>query len=126
MLDPLHFTATLPMPPSANALFHNLKSGGRAKTAEYKRWIEDARYHLLTAWRNAGRPEWPDKRPMAISFAIGLEGRRRDCSNCIKAVEDLIVKCLPVPDDKWNDQGAWTRDDNIPGLVRVTIHPLPD
>lgn len=124
MLDPLHFTATLPLPPSVNALTHNLKSGGRAKTPVYKDWIDDARYHLLTQWRAAGRPEWPDDQPLHISFELGLEGRKRDCSNCIKAVEDLLVTCLPVPDDKWNDEGAWRRSQDIPGQVRVAIRPL--
>lgn len=117
-------TVTMPLPPSANNMFVNLKGGGRAKSAAYKAWIEDARYHLMMAWRAAGKPVWPEKQPMQIHFRLGLEGRKRDPSNCIKAIEDILVRDLPVPDDRWNDFGSWQRDENIPGLARVTIAPL--
>ena len=117
------FTLDLPLPPSANELTVNLKGGGRAKSAKYKAWLEEARWHVMTAWRGAGKPEWPEA-PMRIDMALGIEGRKRDCSNCIKAIEDLLVKNLPIPDDRWNDAGSWRRDENIPGIARVTIAPL--
>jgi len=116
-------TIDMPLPPSANNMFVNLKGRGRAKSAAYKAWSDDARYHVITAWRAAGKPEWPAA-PMQIHFRLGLEGRKRDASNCLKAVEDILVRELPVPDDRWNDFGTWQRDPTIPGLVRVTIAPL--
>lgn len=114
---------TLPLPPSANNMFVNLKGGGRAKSATYKAWTEDARWHVIMAWRAAGKPEWKD-RPMEIHFRLGLEGRKRDASNCIKALEDILCRELPIPDDCWNDFGSWQRDENIPGFARITIGPL--
>lgn len=116
-------TVDLPLPPSVNRLTVNLKGGGRAKSIEYKAWLEESRWHVMVAWRNAGKPEWAEQ-PMRIDIALGVEGRKRDCSNCIKAIEDLLVKNLPVPDDRWNDAGSWRRDESIPGIARVTIAPL--
>lgn len=118
------FTVDLPLPPSTNALFANRKGGGRVKTEAYKAWLNDARWHLITAWRAAGKPEWPAKLPMRLSIRLGLTGRTRDASNTIKAIEDVLVKELPVPDDRWNDAGEWLRDETIPGVARVTIAPL--
>jgi len=61
---------------------------------------------------------------MQIHFRLGIENRRRDCSNCLKAIEDVLVKELPLPDDRWNDAGSWVRDLSIPGLAHVTVAPL--
>lgn len=116
-------TFDLPLPPSVNELTVNLKGGGRAKSVKYKAWIEEARWHVMMGWRRAGKPEWQEA-PMRLDIELGIEGRNRDCSNCIKAIEDLLVKNLPVPDDRWNDAGTWRRNDSIPGIARVTIAPL--
>lgn len=64
------FTVDLPLPPSVNELTVNLKGGGRAKSAKYKAWLEEARWHVMTAWRGAGKPEWPEA-PMRIDMALG-------------------------------------------------------
>lgn len=114
----------MPLPPSGNALFVNLKGGGRAKSQVYKAWIEEARWHVMVAWRGAGKPEWPADCPMSIRIELGLEGRRRDAGNCNKAIEDLLVKNLPIPDDCWNDEILIQRRDDIPGIARVTVKAL--
>lgn len=111
----------LPIPPSVNELTVNLKNGGRAKSAVYKRWIEEARWHVMIAWRNAGKPEWPAETPIALRLEVGLEGRRRDLGNCLKAVEDLLVANLPIPDDRWNDHIVLERREDIPGVARLTV-----
>jgi Holliday junction resolvase RusA-like endonuclease len=117
-------TIDMPLPPSANHLFVNLKGGGRAKSVSYKAWINEARYHVLTQWRAAGKPEWPADLPMQLHVALGLENRKRDATNCAKAIEDILVRELPVPDDRWNDFISIKRDLNIPGMARVTLAPL--
>lgn len=117
------FQIDLPLPPSANALFKNLKGGGRAKTQSYKAWRDDARYHLVTAWRAAGKPEWQTT-PMQVELRLGLKGRVRDAGNCLKAIEDVLVAELPIPDDRWNDRIVIERDESIPGLARISIAPL--
>lgn len=116
-------TVDLPMPPSANALFANVKSG-RIKTKAYNAWLNEARWHIITAWREAGKPEAPDKVPMMLWIRAGLKDRRRDISNCIKAVEDVLVKELPIPDDRWNDRILIERDAEFEGFARVTIATL--
>ena len=115
--------ATLPLPPSANALFHNLKGGGRAKTQAYKAWIEEAGWHLKTAWSRAGKPEIADQ-PMRLSIQLGLTKRNRDASNCAKAIEDLLCRCLPVPDDRWNDDIHIRRAAEADGMARVRLEPI--
>lgn len=114
----------LPLPPSANALTVNLKNGGRAKSAVYKAWIEEARWHVIVAWRGAGKPEWPADCPMSLRIEAGLEGRRRDAGNVEKAISDLLVKNLPIPDDRWFDRILIERREDIPGIARVTIAAL--
>jgi Holliday junction resolvase RusA-like endonuclease len=118
------FEIDLPLPPSANALFKNLKGGGRAKTRTYKAWRDEARYHVITAWRAAGKPEWASEAPMQVAVRLGLRGRVRDAGNCLKAIEDVLVAELPIPDDRWNDRILIERDESIPGLARVCIAPL--
>ena len=118
------FTVDLPLPPSVNQLTVNLKGGGRAKSALYKNWIDQARYYLLTAWRAADKPEWPEDTPMQLRLELGLSRRNRDAGNCLKAVEDLLVAFIPVPDDRWNDHIIIERREDIEGVARVTIAPL--
>ena len=117
-------TFDLPLPPSANALFANVRGKGRVKTAEYKAWIEEARWHVLTAWRTQGKPEVGAQTPMRLSLRLGLVGRRRDAGNCLKAIEDILVRELPIPDDRYNDRIVILRDETIPNIARVTIGPL--
>lgn len=117
-------TIDLPLPPSANHLFANAAGGGRVKTAAYKGWLEEARYHVITAWRAAGKPEVGRETPMSLTLRLGLTERRRDASNCTKAIEDVLVKELPIPDDRYNDRILIERDETLAGIARVTIAPL--
>lgn len=115
--------AKLPVPPSVNELFANRRSGGgRVKTPAYKAWLEEAGYHLKIAWGNLGRPEI-EKQPMRLTIEAGI-GRHRDLSNCCKAVEDLLVAALPVPDDRWNDHIIMRRTGEVDGIVHVRLEPL--
>lgn len=117
-------TVDLPLPPSANHLFANAHGGGRVKTAAYKGWLEEARYHVITAWRAAGKPEVGRETPMSLTLRLGLTERRRDASNTVKAIEDVLVKELPIPDDRYNDRILIERDETLAGIARVTIAPL--
>lgn len=114
--------ATLPVPPSANHLFANKRDGGRVKTKDYDAWLEEARWHLKRAWAACGSPSFGDQ-PMRLSIAVGID-RGRDVSNCCKAIEDAMVKFLPVPDDRWNDYIALSRRSEIDGLADIRLEPL--
>lgn len=115
--------ATLPLPPSTNNLFFTLKTGGRAKTAIYKQWTKDADLLLGAAYARAGRPVWDDKTPMALEIRLGLTSRRRDQSNCLKAIEDAVCR-LPVPDDRYFDRHIIERDPSLDGMALVRLFPL--
>lgn len=117
---------TIPLPPSANALFANAKRG-RVKTGAYKAWLEEAGWHLVRAWTALGKPVWnEDPRPMRLEIAAGLRSRTRDLSNTCKAIEDALVKYLPVPDDRWNDCIVMMRSPSVAeGLARVRLEVLP-
>lgn len=118
-------TIDLPLPPSANALFANVKGGGRVKTKDYNNWLNEARWHVLTTWRAAGNPSVEADAPMQVFLRLGLTTRKRDAGNCLKAVEDVLVKELPIPDDRWNDRILIERSADIPeGVARVTIATL--
>lgn len=116
-------TATLPLPPSANNLFLTLKNGGRAKTAQYKDWQRIARGELLAAYQASGSPAYPAKARMRLTVRLGT-GYRRDVSNAIKPIEDLLVAVLPVPDDRYNDEIIATRDLTIEGFAHVTLEEI--
>lgn len=117
-------TIDLPLPPSANHLFANAHGGGRVKTKAYKAWIEAARYQIITTWRAAGKPEVRSDTPMQLRLRVGLTDRARDISNTVKAIEDALVRELPIPDDRYNDRILIERDETLGGIARVTIAPL--
>lgn len=116
--------ATLPLPPSTNHLYINLKRGGRAKSAAYKDWLRIARGVLQTAFVASGSPVVPDKAKMALSMRVGCN-YRRDVTNCAKPIEDALCAFLPIPDDRYNDSITLTRDLNCEGFVEVTISQIP-
>jgi Holliday junction resolvase RusA-like endonuclease len=115
------FTVQLPLPPSANNMFINTTRGGRAKSKDYKAWLEQARYQILTAWRADGKPMCPIASPMSLTVRLGITGRARDVSNCIKAIEDALVRELPIPDDRWNYRILILRDESLSGFAVATI-----
>ena len=120
----MNLSITMPLPPSANALYRNLKSGGRVKTREYKAWLNDAEYAVIMAWRGAGKPEVADKTPMVLTISAGIRNRLRDLGNVEKAIADVLVKQLPIPDDRWFDDIHLVRSANADGLVHITIAPI--
>ena len=78
-------TLTLPMPPSTNSLFANLKGGGRICTASYDKWKREAMLMIMAqkVGRLSGR----------VTVEIQLEDRHptRDCDNGIKAIVDILA-----------------------------------
>ena len=90
------FTIRLPVPPSTNALFvtfNNRHGIERAKTKEYKAWIEAAGWAL-----NAQRPQ-PIKGRIYIKISVP-RNNRRDLDNHLKAILDLLVGHSLIEDDR--------------------------
>jgi Holliday junction resolvase RusA-like endonuclease len=83
----------LPYPPSVNGLFFNATKG-RVKTDAYKAWRRDAGNLILVQGRKHMRG------PVSLSIAIVRpDKRKRDLSNTIKAIEDLLVEMQIIDDD---------------------------
>jgi len=97
----------LPYPPSVNGLFFNA-SKGRETTPSYKAWRRAAGEMILAQ----GRKHIHGKVSLAIAVTRP-DRRKRDISNLIKAVEDLLVEMAVIDDDslvqrlsiKWVDSG---------------------
>ena len=114
---------TLPLPPSTNNLYINLKRGGRAKSAAYKQWLLGAKEACEAAWITSGCPVYPDKARMRLTARVGVN-YRRDISNALKPVEDALCAFLPIPDDRYNNEIAATRDLNCEGFVIATLERI--
>jgi Holliday junction resolvase RusA-like endonuclease len=113
-------TIDLPMCPSTNHLFFNNKRGGRVKTPEYQDWIDAAGWHLAIQ----KPPGIPGKVKLLIEVAEPETRRRQDCTNRIKAVEDLLVlHSLIEGDDQRFVREVAVKWAPIKG-IRVTITPL--
>lgn len=111
------FTVTLPLPPSANNLFMT-RGKRRPRTPEYDAWIEAARWAL-----HQDRPEAVTG-PYAFLLALPrlMPG---DCSNRLKAPEDLLVKERLTPDDRHADLVMAHRSNAVAGKACiVTVVPI--
>jgi Holliday junction resolvase RusA-like endonuclease len=87
------------LPPSVNNLYPT-RGGRRVKSEEYKQWIHDSGMHILSKKRTFKKkgykmPEPPYKFELRLFFP---DNRRRDASNYIKAVEDLVANMLGYDD----------------------------
>lgn len=98
----------LPYPPTTNHLFANV-GRGRMKTDAYRAWREVAGYAIIEQGRKRIHGH--------VSLSIALvkpDKRRRDLSNSVKAIEDLLVSMAVIDDDslvqridiQWASSGA--------------------
>ncbi|WP_423415544.1 RusA family crossover junction endodeoxyribonuclease [Hyphomicrobium sp. B1] len=89
----LPFRLTLPLPPSANALFANIRGHGRVRTYAYRKWSDVAGWTI--------RVERPRKflGPVSIEIRAGIPRRRRDLDNLAKPVIDALVSFDVIVDD---------------------------
>ena len=83
----------LPVPPSVNAAYRNVRGRGRVKTQAYHDWIESAGHFLM-------QQRW-QKVDGSYALEIKLSEKIRcDIDNRIKLVSDLLVSIKAVTDDK--------------------------
>lgn len=88
----------LPLPPSTNNLYANVRGVGRLKTKAHKAWINEAGYAPIAgAWRRLTEEAGNGIPWQLIITAYGLR-KGRDVSNCIKAVEDLVCAMTGLED----------------------------
>jgi len=109
-------TFDLPMPPSVNNMYATF-NGRRIPSREFKAWKIAAADTLGSQYAAMGSPSV--HKPVALSIRLGLN-YRGDISNRIKAVEDLLVDTLDMPNDRYIERILVERDQSIEGAV-VTI-----
>lgn len=105
----------LPFPPSVNNLFANA-SKGRCKTEHYSAWLVTAGKLIMMQ----GRKHVHGHVALAVDL-VKPDRRKRDLSNTLKAVEDLLVDMQVIEDDsliqalsvQWVDSG-------VPCVVTIT------
>lgn len=86
-------------PPSVNSLYANVPGKGRVKTERYRTWAKAAGWDV-----KAQRPAKVTGR-YAITLTVQRKDkRRRDLSNLIKAVSDLLVDQQVIEDDSLEEE----------------------
>jgi len=106
----------LPMlPPSVNSLYRNVPGRGRVKTARYKEWLSAAGAIIQAQLKSNERIEGP----YAFSMRVARpDKRRRDLSNLLKSMEDLLVALGIVVDDSQCQriEAQWIADQSFEGV----------
>lgn len=114
------FTCVLPLPPSLNNAFMNVRGKGRVKSRKYTAWIEAARVEALAQKIRAHLPGWYD---IIITLPIGMRG---DNDNRIKPINDFMQRMGFVADDRLQFTTVITRAENVkPGTCFVVVAPHP-
>ena len=109
---------SLPVPPSANALFtYRAGSRQRIKTDAYRAWITEAGWGVARSGALSDR-----HKRVRVEIDLPFD-RRRDIDNGIKPVLDLLVRHSIVKDDRWVDELVVRRVATTEPLV-VTVWQL--
>lgn len=118
------FVCQIPLPPSVNQMFTSPRPGskrGRGLSPGYKIWRDVAGSIAKRAYSRAERPIIGQ--PYSAYLRIGID-HRSDLDGRIKATLDLLVKCLPIPDDRYIDRLVVERDRAVEGVI-VELVTLP-
>ena len=123
MLEELSFR--LPMPPSINGAYANVRGRGRVATKTLRSWKAAAGASVQLALASIDqRPVFGGRVDVALRVPIPANGRNRDGDNCLKATLDLLVSTGVIADDNWRRVRAssveWV-DDDLGGDCLVTV-----
>lgn len=94
------FKITLPVPPSLNNAYKNVRRGGRVLTDTAKNYKTMAkrdveRLALVSGFR------YPDGARLALTLTLHFSSNhRRDISNCVKLPEDALAEVLGFDDSR--------------------------
>lgn len=90
---------TLPMPPSTNSAYKNVRGKGRVKTGKAMEWSSRATTALIKQGYGNWRPE-PLKAPYKAVLELYFDSRRKcDIANREKLAIDLLVSMKLIEDD---------------------------
>ena len=111
----------LPMPPSVNGIFVNVRGKGRVKSTAYRKWREQAGWEIIAQ----GRPNQPVGK-YELQIALRRPNARSDLENRCKPIGDLLQEQKVIKDDRYCQRLVmwWTED--LPKNVdcRVWIQPV--
>lgn len=109
-------TLTMPVPPSLNNIFTNVRGKGRVRTARYRTWARAAGNEVMAQTKR----NFPG--PVLVDITCKRPRSNCDVDNYIKGCLDLLVDMAVLSDDK-NVQEVRARWGDCEGAV-VTIIPL--
>ena len=114
-------TYSLPYPPTTNGLFATI-GNRRVKSKAYAAWRVEAGWCI----RQQGHAS-VDGSVAILMQCVAPDKRRRDISNLIKAVEDMLVEMRVIEDDSHvvTVTAAWVRQ-GLPCLVTVYEFAQPE
>ena len=109
----------LPFPPSGNTLYANRK-GGRYKTKRYETWLNAAGWDIKEQ-----KPKRLEGRYQITLLVERKDNRRRDLSNTIKGVSDLLVAHGIIEDDSLEERVVLQWSDTVKGCL-VILEPAEE
>lgn len=109
-------TFDLPMPPSSNNMFATFR-GRRIISREYKAWRAEAGPILGAQYARYGAPAV--HKPVHLRIRLNMN-HKGDIANREKAITDLLVATLDMPDDRYIDRIVIERDRSVAAAL-VTI-----
>lgn len=134
---PVCTTLTIPAPPSVNKLFKTLPDGRRAKTRDYKQWLDECGWLVREQLTQPGCD--PVRGRVVIIITVERTNLLADCDNLTKATQDLLVKMKVIDDDRFvtgtaivwgpmgNRQRPKARIAIMPAVAHTLhFHPSPD
>lgn len=113
-------TFDLPMPPTSNSMFATVMVKGKPRritTREYKAWRAEAGEALGRQYAALGSPSV--HRPVALTIRLNIN-YQSDIANREKAITDLLVANIDMPDDRYIERVVIERDRTVEGAV-VTL-----
>lgn len=113
-------TFDLPMPPTSNSMFATVMVKGKPRritTREYKAWRAAAGEALARQYAAYGGPAV--HRPVALTIRLNIN-YQSDIANREKAITDLLVANIDMPDDRYIERVVIERDRTVEGAV-VTL-----
>lgn len=115
----------LPMPPSVNVCYTNVRKVGRVKTKLYKQWEEEAQWVMKTHKYLGQNPLKP---PYAINIKIGKVALNSDIDNRIKATQDFLKNQNMIVDDNigllWEISAKRDFENTPAKFIRVEVISL--
>jgi crossover junction endodeoxyribonuclease RusA len=119
------FTLRLPLPPSTNALYRNVRGIGRVKAVGYKRWLVAAGAYGIVQKPPGGFPHFARDFEVVILIPAKTRG---DVDNRAKAAIDLCTAWQIISDDRHAQAVTIRRVLDMPAdECRLTVRSvLPD